>query len=263
MHLCMFLAERQSKEMTGPLQPSDAAKGCLQALDARIEALAKRLRASRAWSICVDPSANPEAVAALLRECYRGTCWYQPAAFAAAMHMFGRFPRSDGWVIQKFAEQKAEQAGRIQRAREGLAKLGGPSMQDDLGSASPAVCAAMGVWWRIAEVEEPLGYLGAAFLFERSASMVVELVPALEAKGLPSEGLQFLKDQGLERPRVVKTLAEVILRITTERPEVIPAILRCYDYLEYVFPVPIYEEALDRSAMMRVTALPLRSPRPV
>jgi hypothetical protein len=149
---------------------SDEAHKTFRELDARVEKVFLQIKEWRGWKFLHDPNTPREDIVRFIREIFRSVVMYQAHTTEAGFHMFGRLPKGDVRLIQALCGHKAEEAEHGIWAAEDHQKLGG---QSQIPKPSPATFAVAAVWWRMAMLEEPLGYLGAEYLFEELTALVV------------------------------------------------------------------------------------------
>jgi hypothetical protein len=215
-------------------------------LDRRVDACFERVKSSRPWLLFADPRTPVKQVLSLVREIFRSISWYQPHTTEAGFHMFGRLPKGDVQLIRALCSHKAEEAEHGLWAWEDYKKLGGDPSQPPM---SPATFAVAAVWWRMAQVEEPLGYLGAEYLFEQLTALVAPAaLEIFSSRGLSGNtGLRFIAEHAVEDHKHATFLKHMILDTVTRYPQSSDAMLRCYDYFEHVYPLPVWEEAYERA----------------
>ncbi len=160
--------------------------------------------------------------------------------------MFGRLPKGDVQLIRALCSHKAEEAEHGIWAWEDYKALGGAPESLPL---SPATFAVGAVWWRMAQVEEPLGYLGAEYLFEQlTALLAPAALEVFASKGISgNKGLRFITEHAVEDQKHAMFFKHTILDTVTRYPSSSEAMFRCYDYFEHVYPLPIWEEAYERA----------------
>jgi hypothetical protein len=229
---------------------SELAYQTFEELDLRVSNCFERVKLSRAWALIADEETPTPRIVALLREIFRAVCWYQPHTTEAGFHMFGRLPKSDVRLIQALCGHKAEEAEHGVWAREDYRKLGGDDQSMMSDSPSPATFAVASIWWRMAQVEEPLAYLGPEYLFEQLTALVAPAaLQILSKRKLPREGLRFIVEHAVEDQKHATFLKHTILDVVTRYPASAPAMLRCYEYFEMVYPLAVWDEAFERSSI--------------
>jgi pyrroloquinoline quinone (PQQ) biosynthesis protein C len=113
---------------------------------------------------------------------------------------------------------------------------------------SPATFAVAAVWWRMAQVEDPLGYLGAEYLFEQLTALVTQAaLPIIQGRALPRDGLRFVIEHATEDVKHATFIKHLILDVATRYPDSAQAMLRCFDYFHAVYPLPVWDEAFERA----------------
>ncbi|WFU07442.1 iron-containing redox enzyme family protein (plasmid) [Rhizobium sp. CB3171] len=227
---------------------SEEARELFQALDRRVAAIFEEVQKWRGWTLISSSDTPKPQILALVREIFRSVVWYQSHTTEAGFHMFGRLPKHDVKLIQALCCHKAEEAEHGVWAREDHGKVGG-SDRDALLPPSPATFAVAAVWWRMAMIENPLGYLGAEYLFEQLTALVTQAaLPVIERRDLPREGLRFVIEHATEDAKHAVFLKHLILDVVTRYPASGEAMLRCFDYFHAVYPLPVWDEAFERAA---------------
>lgn len=224
---------------------SDEAQVVFRELDARVSAIFEEVKAWRGWKMISNPASRREEIMALVREIFRSVTWYQAHTTEAGFRWFGRLPKADVKLIQALSHHKAEEAEHGVWAKEDLIKVGG----GEFGAvSSPATFAVAAVWWRMAEVEDPLGYCGPEYLFEQLTALVTQAaLPIIEGRDLPREGLRFIIEHATEDVKHATFFKHMILDVVTRYPASGAAMLRCFDYFHQVYPLPVWDEAFERA----------------
>lgn len=224
---------------------SDHAVNTFQELDRRVSAVFEEIKLWRGWRDISDPTSPPEHIVAIVREIFRSVVWYQSHTTEAGFHMFGRFPKHEVRLIQAVCSHKAEEAEHGVWAREDHGKLGGADVTE---APSPATFAVAAVWWRMAAHEEPLGYMGAEYLFEQLTALVTQAsLPIIKSKNLPRDGLRFVIEHATEDAKHATFFKHLILDVVTRYPSSAEAMFRCFDYFHAVYPLPVWDEAYERA----------------
>jgi hypothetical protein len=224
---------------------SDEAHKTFRELDARVEKVFLQIKEWRGWKFLHDPNTPREDIVRFIREIFRSVVMYQAHTTEAGFHMFGRLPKGDVRLIQALCGHKAEEAEHGIWAAEDHQKLGG---QSQIPKPSPATFAVAAVWWRMAMLEEPLGYLGAEYLFEELTALVTAaLLPLIKARDLPTDGFRFIIEHATEDAKHAVFIKHLILDVATRYPESPKAMFRCFDYFHHVYPLPVWDEAFERA----------------
>jgi hypothetical protein len=148
-------------------------------------------------------------------------------------------------LIQALSAHKAEEAEHGLWAAEDHRKLGGDGLQKQ---PSPATFAVAAVWWRMAETEDALGYLGAEYLFEELTARATQaLLPLIEHRDLPRDGFRFIICHATEDAKHAAFLKHLILDVATRHPDSAAVMFRCFEYFNQVYPLPVWGEAFERA----------------
>jgi hypothetical protein len=159
--------------------------------------------------------------------------------------MLGRLPKVENRWLRALLNHKAEEAEHGNWARRDYLALGGTSDQAE-AEPSPPVFAVIAVWWQMARTADPLGYLGAEYLFEElTARLAADLAPALERAGLEPSGTGFVAEHATEDVKHANLIRHLIGEAVTRYPGCERSILACFDRFAQVYPLPIWREAHD------------------
>jgi hypothetical protein len=235
-----------------PQAYSEEAHAAFEKLDAKVKAIFNQVLAWRGWQLAQSPATPKEKIVALVREVFRSVAMYQPHTTEAGFHMLGRLPKGEVRLIQALCSHKAEEAEHGIWAAEDQGKLGGSRAATP---PSPATFAVAAVWWRMAETEDPLGYLGAEYLFEELTALVGNaLMPVIESRDLPRDGFRFIIEHATEDVKHAMFLKHLILDVATRYPHSIESMFRCFDYFHQVYPLPVWNEAFQRAGLEQSAA---------
>jgi hypothetical protein len=226
---------------------SDDARAVLRALEARLEDVLADVYRMTGWKQITHPSAPRALVRATLREVFRGVYWYQRHTTEAGFLMLGRLPKSEVKIMKALLLHKHEEALHGEWALRDYLALGGTT-EGAMEPPSPATFAVAAVWWRMAQTELPLGYLGAEYLFECLTMRVTQpLLAALRGHEVPEAEIGFLVEHATEDIKHTNLIAHWILDSATRYPDSAESMLRCFDYFRAVYPLPVWQEAFDRA----------------
>ena len=233
--------------MQQPLGYSIQATATFNELDRRVLRIFAEVQAWRGWMHISQPDVRPDQIIAAIREVFRSVAMYQSFTTEAGFYMIGRLPKGEVRLLQQLCGHKAEEAEHGLWAVEDYLKLGGDEESLNL-PPTPATFAVAAVWWRMAEVEDPFGYLGAEYLFEQLTMLVTQaLLPILQKHGLSHDGLRFAVEHATEDAKHAVFVKHLILETVTRYPASAAAMLRCFDYFHAVYPLPVWDEAFQRA----------------
>jgi hypothetical protein len=233
--------------MQQPIAYSLQASETFAALDKRVSRIFDEVQKWRGWIEINEPTVRPERILSIIREVFRSVAMYQSFTTEAGFHMLGRLPKGEVKLIQALCSHKAEEAEHGLWAVEDYLRLGGERHKLEL-PPTPATFAVAAVWWRMAEVEDPLGYLGAEYLFEQLTMLVTQaLVPILRRHDLSHSGLRFAIEHATEDARHAVFIKHLLLDTVTRYPTSADSMLRCFDYFHAVYPLQVWDEAYLRA----------------
>jgi Iron-containing redox enzyme len=229
-------------------QYSAEAHRAFDQLDRRVDGVFEQMKAWRGWQLFVHPETHHDQMLGMIREILKSVTWYQPHTTEAGFHMIGRLAKNEVKLVQALCSHKAEEAEHGLWALEDHGILAERAAKTKQEPSSPAAFAVAAVWWRMAQVEDPFGYLGAEYLFEKLTALVTQAaLPVIEERDLPRGGLRFVIEHAREDAKHAKFLEHLILDVVTRYPESVVAMNRCFDYFNAVYPLPVWDEAYERA----------------
>jgi hypothetical protein len=212
---------------------------------ARIDKVVGEVEREESWKFLLRPSTSAEEIETLLAQVFLRICWYQPRTVEAGFHMLGRLPKSETQLLKSLLNHKAEEALHGTWARRDYGLLGGKE-QENAMHLSPACFAVVGTWWLMANAEDPFGYLGAEFLFEElTARLCGRLVPLFKGKGVRLQKIEFITEHATEDVKHSNLIRHWIADIGERYPRADESMLRCFDYFNQVYPLPVWREAYE------------------
>lgn len=227
---------------------SKRAEEVVKILDARIENVYQRVQEQPFWKALLDPSTPVPMLQSIFREVFLSIYWYQKHTTEAGFLMIGKLPKNETTQIKLSILHKVEESEHGEWALRDYLLLGGDEEIAKEQSPSPATFAVAGTWWRMAMVEEPLGYFGAEYLFEYLTLIVAQpLLVLFKNRGLKADGLRFIIDHATEDEKHAKLVRHLIMDCVTRFPESETAMIRCFDYFQQVYPLPVWTEAYERA----------------
>lgn len=227
---------------------SKRAEEVVKILDARIENVYQRVQEQPFWKALLDPSTPVPMLQSIFREVFLSIYWYQKHTTEAGFHMIGRLPGTEETLLKLLMLHKIEEAGHNEWAFRDYQLLGGSTEFANSTAMTPSCYAVTGVWWRMAITESPFGYIGAEYLFEYLTMIAAQaLVPVFQQRGLKADGLRFIIDHATEDEKHAKLVRHLIMDSVTRFPESETAMIRCFDYFQQVYPLPVWTEAYERA----------------
>jgi pyrroloquinoline quinone (PQQ) biosynthesis protein C len=215
----------------------------MRALDDRVGDVEADVHTEEFWRMLVTEPAGVRYTRAMLRETMLRTYWYQPQTTEAGFHMLGRFPKAENHWLRALLNHKAEEAEHGNWALRDYLALGGTPQLAEQGP-SPATFAVAAVWWHMARVANPLGYLGAEYLFEELTARVTrDLIGALETTGSTGEGFGFVIDHAREDVKHANLIRHLVGEVVTKHPSAEREIVASFDRFLHVYPLPVWREA--------------------
>jgi len=226
---------------------SSEAESAFEEIEDRVTEIFDQVRAWRGWRLVTDQASDPAAFRAVVREIFYAVHLYQADTTEAGFRMIGRLPKQEGKLIQVLTHHKAEEAEHGLWAYEDFLALGGGD-HAARRPQSPATFAVAAVWWWMAESEDPLGYLGAEYLFENLTERVTkEIMSMLAARDIPGDGLRFIVEHATEDVKHSNLLRHLVKDTVTRIPGSEAAMMRCLDHFAHVYPLPVWDEAFIRA----------------
>lgn len=220
----------------------------IKILDERIEDVYRQVREQPVWKTLMDPRTSNEDCLSIFREVFLSIYWYQKHTTEAGFHMLARLAKDEESMLKLLMLHKIDEAGHRGWAFRDYLLLGGSETFANKAPMPPACFAITGVWWRMAVIEDPLGYLGAEYLFEYLTMRVSQdLLPIFKGRGFKADGLRFIIDHATEDEKHARLIRHLICDAITRYPECEAAMIRCFDYFRQVYPLPVWAEAYERA----------------
>lgn len=237
---------RMAESSLSSTEFSTLAQETISILEERTSQVFAEVRTLDAWALVTDPTTPDDAVLAVVREIMLAVHQYQRHTTEAGFLMIGRIPKAEHRLIGALCHHKAEEAEHGLWARRDFLRLGGDARRLD-DDATPACFTMASVWWRMANVEDPLGYLGAEYLFEYLTALVgAEFLEVLGRRGLRHDGLDFIVEHATEDVKHTNLLRHLVGHTVTRFPESASSMIRCFDYFRHCYPIPVWREAYER-----------------
>jgi hypothetical protein len=216
-------------------------------LNSRVERIFENVRKQGFWIAIFSEQTTNEELRSILCELFLSVYWYQKHTTEASFLMLGRLPKYEQRLMRTLLAHKVEEAEHGEWALRDYLALGG-SEATAISLPSPATFAVAAVWWRMAGVEEPLGYLGAEHLFEYLTVLVsAALMPELKKRHFDLSRIDFIVEHATEDVKHTNLIRHWIGECCTGYPDSVHSMHRCFDYFESVYPLPVWQEAYDRA----------------
>lgn len=216
-------------------------------LDRRVEAVYSEVEQQGFWRALFSDSTSNEMLRRMLKEVFLSVYWYQRHTTEAGFHMIGRLPKGEVRLIKTLCNHKAEEAEHGMWALRDFLAMGGDEVHANL-NLSPATFAVTGVWWRMATIEDPFGYLGAEHLFEYlTARVTAPLVAEFQRRGFDASRAGFIVEHATEDVKHTNLIRHLIGDSVTRFPASAESMLRCFEYFHHVYPLPVWNEAYERA----------------
>jgi hypothetical protein len=237
----------QDLELSESNRYSEAANAFTDELNLRVDRVFGKVRQQQFWKVLISQESSNDLLHKIFRELFLSIYWYQKHTTEAGFLMLGRLPKHEQRLLRSLLAHKAEEAMHGEWALRDYLALGGHK-EIALSPPSPATFAVAAVWWRMATVEEPMGYLGAEHLFEYLTALVTgQLLTHLEKRGFDVSRVGFIVEHATEDVKHTNLIRHWIAKCVTEYPESVHAMRRCFDYFENVYPLPVWNEASERA----------------
>jgi len=163
--------------------------------------------------------------------------------------MLGRQPKDDPRLLASLLAHKAEEAEHGVWAKRDYLTCGGDQATLDRPAAPPEFAVAA-TWWWLALSEDPFGYLGAEYLFERlTMCLAPDVLAGLGRMGIDinEPGFGFLVEHAKEDVKHTNLILHSILEVVTGDSSRGDAILRGFDRFAQVYPLPVWTDDVDRT----------------
>lgn len=216
--------------------------GIVEELSDKMDKVMTAIEQEDFWKFLLAPNTSLQQIETVLSEVFLRIWWYQPQASEAGFHMLGRFPKSETRLLKSLLMHKAEEGIHGEWALRDYLLLGGD--REKIGTPSPSCFAVVATWWLMAQKEDPMGYLGAEFLFEELTARVCQpLIPLFKTKGVDLTKIGFIVEHATEDIKHSNLLRYCAEELHSRHPQSRDSMLRCFDYFNQVYPVPVWREA--------------------
>jgi hypothetical protein len=216
-------------------------------IDARVDSVFAAIRDTPYWAELSSANTPPERVQLLVREMLLSIHWYQAHTSEAEHRMIARLPK------KKLRNSKQlilrESAGKEHGgwALGDYLALGGDHKTAKLLPPDPSTFAVAAVWWHLVEVEDPWAGLGADYFFENIIARIAQsIIAILKRRKMEVAKLHFLSTHAQPNAPHRYPIRELIVEASTRFPDTQKSILRGVEYLEHVFPLPLWDAAYVR-----------------
>lgn len=237
-----------AEDATSLARYSPLARQTIATLEQRLGAVFAEVQQHEMWRTVTAPHTPVEVVRAIVREVMLSVCWYQGHTTEAGFHMIGRLPKSEQAMLKLLMLHKVEEAEHGGWALRDYLALGGSEETARQARISPDTFAVTAVWWRMATIENPFGYLGAEYLFEYLTMLVgAPLVRTFRSRGFDASGFRFIIEHATEDLKHSILIRSLIGDAVTRYPDSAPAMLACFDYFRAVYPMPVWSAAYRRA----------------
>jgi hypothetical protein len=229
------------------MDQSPAATRVLKALDDRVDRTLHDLLDSDVWRVLEAQPANSRFVVSIIREIMLEEYLCRNGISKAGQQMFERLPLECGKTVSALRALRSDDAENGAAALRDYFRLGGSQEKLDKPDC-PAAFAVASVWKSMAAVENPLGYLGAEYLFSSFCSRVSPEISRLaSSKGVAVDEMEILNGQTRSNIEYERLLRSAICRTVDQLPGCEEVILRCFEYCQFVYQLRLWNEALDRA----------------
>jgi hypothetical protein len=217
-------------------------------LDQRIQVILGELEESQTYRMVADPATDPRLVAAIIR-------WYLLEVFSFGPHVteatftaIGRMPKDRPDLMKPMVQHDLEEVDHGEMALRDYLKLGGDEKFARTRRITPPSFVMAATCRMIAERESPFCYLGYMYFFEAMTPHLTERAQRLLAvKGFPVEARYFIDFHASEDVAHAGTLRNLLEQVVKDYPEAEAAIEYGFECFACVYPLPIWNAALENA----------------
>ena len=217
-------------------------------LEAKTASLLSTIEASDVYRSVFDPNADPRYIATVIKYVLLEVFSYGPHVTEATFTAIGRMPKDRPDLIQVMINHDIEEADHGEMALKDFVELGGDEKWARNRRITPASWAMAAVCRMLAQYESAFAYLGYMYPFEALTPILTERVQKqLAAKRFPVEAQKFIDFHATEDIAHAKVLRTIIERCVRDYPEASSAIDYGFDCFAVVYPLPIWQAAVQNA----------------
>ncbi|MEM7807915.1 MAG: iron-containing redox enzyme family protein [Planctomycetota bacterium] len=216
-------------------------------LEAKLGQLVKDVEQSDVYLALTDPNADPKLVTAILKHVYLSIAFYQPHVTEATFTAVGKMPKQSEQLIKDMILQQVEEVEHADMALRDYKALGGDPADAD--APMPPACAAVAAMCHfLAEHQHPANYLGFMYIFEAlTPIMAAKTQEVMARSSYKAEAREFIDLHATEDIRHTDMIVKAIEDLCEIIPEAAGHVLHGFDCFTAVYPVAIWNEALERA----------------
>jgi len=243
---------RELEAELGPLEGPERNLGddVLDHLDSKIDALLQDIHKSELWAAITAPDRDLRLLKELMKEIHLEIFSYQADVIEATIAIIGQMPRSlDSRKVRAMLIHQAEEFSHGEMALRDYILLGGDEKYArEQHLASPAAFSTMALWRMIQSHRDPFMYLGALYMFEGLTPIISGMVkPYLKDLEMPAETFEFLEFHSTEDIKHTNLIRHLIRTVVAKYPEAAVSAKYGLDCFLAVYPVPVWNAALERA----------------
>ncbi len=224
---------------------SDSASEFVALLDAKVEALLKKVEESEVYQLVASPTTDPRLVALIVKYILLEVFSYGPHVTEATFTAIGRFPKSRPDLMKPLIMHDLSEVDHGEMALVDFMKLGGSEAWARSRKMSPCSFAMGATCRMLGERENPFAFLGYMYPFETLTPVLTERAQGfLKMHGFPVEAQVFIDTHAEEDIGHANLLALMVKRVVEDYPEAKEEILHAFDCFVHVYPLPIWEHSV-------------------
>jgi len=217
-------------------------------LDKKVSGMLSRVETSEVYRIASDPNSDSRLVANIIKYILLEVFSYGPHVTEATFTAIGGFPKNRPDLMRPMILHDISEVDHGEMALQDFIKLGGNEAWARSRRITPVSFAMAATCRMLAQLENPFSYLGYMYLFECLTPILTERGQTfLTAKGFPAAARKFIDVHATEDIAHADALAKLVARVVRDYPDAASAIDYGFDCFAAVYPLPIWESALQQA----------------
>ncbi len=215
-------------------------------LDHKLDDLLKTVEDSEVYRLVSSPETDPRLVALIVKYILLEVFSYGPHVTEATFTAIGRFPKNRPDLMKPLILHDLSEVDHGEMALRDFIKLGGNESWARARRISPCSFAMGATCRMLGERENPFSFLGYMYPFETLTPILTERAQGfLKMHGFPIEAQIFIDTHAEEDIGHANLMNLLVRRVVQDFPEAQEEILYGFDCFTHVYPLPIWQHALE------------------
>jgi hypothetical protein len=217
-------------------------------LDDKLQRLLHKVEQCEPYRVIVDPKTPPALIKAIIKSIMLEVFSYVPHVTEATFTAIGRMPKNRIDLMKPMIQHDLEEVPHGEMALADYVKLGGDEAWARKRRPGPAALVMAATVRLLGERENPFGYLGYMYPFEvMTPTLTTRVQEVLAAKGFPKAAQRFIDVHAVMDVDHAEDIKKLVAKVVRDFPDAATAIDVAFDCFAQVYPVPIWDEALQHA----------------